>query len=115
MSSTQTATVNNNPIFAEIEQAAQKSSKFLKIQPGQSVVLKFDPNKIVMVDREIEGRKSKAAQYTVINVNDRQEKILTLSLSWALNLNEFLKASYVNLKVTRKGSGLDTSYSFLPV
>ena len=114
MSSTQTATVTN-PIFAEIEQAAQKSSKFLKIQPGQTVVLKFDANKLVLKDREIEGRKSKAVEYIVINPNDGQEKVLSLSLSWALNLNELLKGGYTTIKVSRRGSGLDTSYNFVPV
>jgi hypothetical protein len=67
------------------------------------------------VDREIENRKSRAVQYTVINVNDGQEKILSLSLSWALNLNELLKAGYTTVKVSRRGSGLDTSYNFVPV
>lgn len=104
-----------NQIFEQIEQAAQAQSRFLKIQPGQTVVLKFDANKIQLVDRQIEDRKSKAVQYTVINVNDGQEKILTLSLSWALNLNELLKAGYTSIKVSRRGGGLDTSYNFVPV
>ena len=105
----------SNPIFEQIEQAAQTQSKYMKIPPGQTVVLKFDANKIQLVDREIENRKSKAVQYTVLNVNDGQEKILSLSLSWALNLNELLKAGYTNIKVNRRGSGLDTSYNFVPV
>ena len=107
---------NPNPnVFEQIETAAQQQSRFLKIQPGQSIVLRFDANKIELKDREIEGRKSKAAQYTVINPNDGQEKILTLSLSWALNLNELLRAGYTTIKVSRRGSGLDTSYNFIPV
>jgi hypothetical protein len=106
---------NPNQIFDQIEQAAQAQSKFLKIQPGQTQVLKFDINKIQLVDREIEDRKSRAAQYTVITVNDGQEKILTLSLTWALNLNELLKSNYTTIKVSRRGSGLDTSYNFVPV
>ncbi len=87
----------------------------MKIQPGQVVVLKFDANKLQLVDREIENRKSKAVQYVVVSVNDGQEKILSLSLSWALNLNELLKAGYTTAKVSRRGSGLDTSYNFVPV
>lgn len=110
-----TTTSKINPIFDQIEDAAKNQSRFVKIPPGQAVVLKFDINKITIKDREIQGRKSKAAEYTVINVNDGQEKILTLSLSWALNLNELLKAGYLAIKITRKGSGLDTSYSFVPV
>ena len=109
------STSTPNQIFEQIEQAAQAQSKYLKIQPGQTMVLKFDANKIQLVDREIENRKSKAVQYTVLNVNDGQEKILSLSLSWALNLNELLKAGYMNIKVNRRGSWLDTSYNFVPV
>lgn len=106
---------NPNPnMFEQIEKEAQNQSRFLKIQPGQSLVLKFDANKIQLVDRQIEDRKSKAAQYTDVNVNDGQEKLLTLSLSWALNLNELLKAGYSTIKVTRRGGGLDTSYNFVP-
>jgi hypothetical protein len=110
-----TTTSTPNQIFEQIEQAAQAQSRYLKIQPGQTMVLKFDQNKIQLVDREIDGRKSKAVQYTVLNINDGQEKILTLSLSWALNLNELLKAGYTTVKVNRRGSGLDTSYNFVPV
>jgi hypothetical protein len=101
--------------FEQIEEAAQTQSRFLKVQPGQTVILQFDPKKMQLVDRKIEERKSKAVQYTVINVNDQQEKILTLSLSWSLNLNELLKAGYRVIKVSRRGSGLDTSYNFIPV
>ena len=86
------STPNQNAVFQQIEQAAQAQSKYMKIQPGQTVVLKFDANKLQLVDREIENRKSKAVQYVVISVNDGQEKILSLSLSWALNLNELLQA-----------------------
>ena len=109
------STPNQNAVFQQIEQAAQAQSKYMKIQPGQTVVLKFDANKLQLVDREIENRKSKAVQYVVISVNDGQEKILSLSLSWALNLNELLKAGYSTVKVSRRGSGLDTSYNFVPV
>lgn len=108
-------TPNQNQIFEQIEQAAQAQSKFLKLQPGQTVVLKFDANRIRLVDRQIQDKKTKAVEYVVVNVNDGQEKVLTLSLSWALNLNELLKAGYTTIKVSRRGSGLDTSYNFVPV
>ena len=103
-----------NPTYQAIEDAAKNQSRFLKVQPGTSIVLKFDANRMQLVDREIEGRKSKAVEYVVVNVNDGQEKILSFSLSWALNLNELLKAGYTTVKVSRRGSGLDTSYNFVP-
>lgn len=47
-------------IFEDIEKTAQTQSKFLKIQAGQTIVLKFDTSKIQLVDRQIGDRKSKA-------------------------------------------------------
>jgi hypothetical protein len=37
------STANQRATFEAIEQAAQAQSKYMKIQPGQTVVLKFDP------------------------------------------------------------------------
>ncbi len=102
-------------MFDKIERAAAEQSRFIKIESGQSVVLYFDPNRISLVDREINGKKSKAVQYDVIEVDTGAEKTLTLSLSWARQLNEFLKNGYSALRITRRGSGFDTQYTFMPV
>jgi hypothetical protein len=112
----QTTNLNQtNPVFESIIAAAAAQSKYMKIQDGQTVVLKFSPDKVKLVDRTINDKKSKAAEYEIINVNDGQAKVVTFSLSWALNLNELLKAGYTTIKVNRRGSGLSTSYSFVPV
>ncbi|HXG06434.1 MAG TPA: hypothetical protein VNI77_03815 [Nitrososphaera sp.] len=103
-----------NPVFDQVDKAAAEQSKFIKIESGQSVVLYFDPNRIRLIDREINGKKSKAVEYDVIDVNTGAEKTLTLSLSWARQLNEFLKAGYNAVKITRRGSGFDTQYTFMP-
>jgi hypothetical protein len=42
-------------------------------------------------------------------------KLLTFSLLWVQNLNELSKAGYTNIKVSRRGSGPDMSYNFVPV
>ncbi|MEP0826092.1 MAG: hypothetical protein HRF40_11460 [Nitrososphaera sp.] len=99
--------------FAQIEALAASQSKFLKIQPGQTVQLKFDKTKFKPIEREINGRKSKAVEYTVVTP-DNQQKVLTLSLQWALALNALLKAGYTNIKASRRGAGLDTNYTFVP-
>ncbi|MEP0825862.1 MAG: hypothetical protein HRF40_10275 [Nitrososphaera sp.] len=104
-----------NPVFDQVDKEAAEQSKFIKIESGQSVVLYFDPNRIRLVDREINSKKSKAVQYDVIEVDTGAEKTLTLSLSWARQLNEFLKNGYSALKITRRGSGFDTQYTFMPV
>ena len=107
------AQIQQSDPFAEVEALAASQSKFLKIQPGQTMLLKFDKTKFKPVEREINGRKSKAVEYTVI-ASDNREKLLTLSLQWALALNALLKAGYTNIKTSRRGSGLDTQYTFVP-
>ena len=99
--------------FAQVEALAASQSKFIRIQPGQTVVLRFDKTRFKPVEREIKGRKSKAVEYTVITP-DNQEKVLTLSLQWALALNALLKEGYTNIRVSRRGAGLDTNYTFVP-
>ena len=99
--------------FAEVEALAASQSKFLKIQPGQTVQLRFDKTRFKPVERDINGRKSKAVEYTVVTP-DNQQKSLTLSLQWALALNALLKAGYTSIKASRRGAGLDTNYTFVP-
>lgn len=107
------AQVQQTDPFAEVEALAASQSKFLKIQPGQTTLLRFDKAKFKPVEREINGRKSKAVEYT-ITTPDNREKILTLSLQWALALNALLREGYTNIKVSRRGAGLDTNYTFVP-
>ena len=106
--------MSTNPIFEQIEQAAENQTKFIKIQAGQAMTLTFDANKVRLIDSEYEGKKSKRVEYDVINEGGNP-KTITFSLSWALNLNELLKAGTTKIKVIRKGSGLSTSYMFVPV
>jgi hypothetical protein len=115
--STQTAT--KYATFDEVKQTAESQSKFIKVQPGQTVVLKFlktpeGNQRMQVIEKEFEGRKSKAIKYDVLNINDGQEKVLELSLSWALNLNAILQEGFDVIKITRTGSGLQTSYGFAP-
>jgi hypothetical protein len=107
------AQIQQSDPFAEVEALAASQSKFLRIQPGQTMLLRFDKAKFKLVEREINGRKSKAVEYTVIT-HENREKLLTLSLQWALALNALLKAGYTNIKVSRRGGGLDTNYTFVP-
>jgi len=107
------AQIQQSDSFAEVEALAASQSKFLKIQAGQTMLLKFDKAKFKPVERVINGRKSKAVEYTVFTP-DNQQKVLTLSLQWALALNALLKAGYTNIKASRRGSGLDTQYTFVP-
>lgn len=105
--------------FDQVEKVAEENSNYVKIKDGQTVLLKFLRDeqglpKMYEVDRDFGGNKSKAIEYEVIDVNVAKQKTVQFSLSWALNLNEILKEGYSLIKVKRTGSGLDTSYSFVP-
>jgi hypothetical protein len=76
-------------------------------------VLRFDKEKFKPPEREINGKKSNAVEYSVVTP-ENEEKILTLSLSWAVTVNDFLKSGCTNIKVSRRGTGLDTKYTFVP-
>lgn len=107
--------MSQNNIFDQIESAYQAQNKFVKIEAGKSVVLNFDPNKLKLVDRKFQdGRTSKAVEYIVTNEGGN-EKVLTLSMSWALALNDLLKRGKTKIEVMRRGMGLDTTYTFIPV
>jgi hypothetical protein len=103
----------SNPVFEQIEQAAENQTRFIKMQSGESLTLTFNPNKVKLVDSTYEGKTTKRVEYTVTNAGGN-EKVLTLSLSWALNLNELLKRGHTRIEVVRKGSMKDTSYTFIP-
>ena len=103
----------NNPIFEQIEQAEESQNRFIKVKEGTPIVLTFDANKIRIVESDYQGKKSKRVEYDVINTGGNQ-KTITFSLSWAMNLNELLKRGHTKIEVVRKGSGMDTTYNFIP-
>jgi hypothetical protein len=102
-------------IFEETEALTSSGSKFLRLEPGQTVTLKFDPYKARVVDRTFKDKTSKAIEYPVTDINNGQDKLFTLSPQWAKQLNTLLKEGFNTIRVGRKGSGLDTSYSFVPI
>ena len=57
----------------------QKDNKFIKIEPGQKKILKFDAEKIEQVEAEFNGKKSMRFRYIVIEEggsSSNQEKVL---------------------------------------
>jgi hypothetical protein len=118
MSNIQQSSQNKN-IFEQIESLArQTQSEFLKIQPNQTITLQFEmENGIPLartIEREYKGKKSNAVNYAVKTL-DGTRKTLTLSLSWALNVNDLLKEGHTKIKISRRGEGVDTRYTFIPV
>jgi hypothetical protein len=89
----------------------QKDSKFIKIEPGQKKILKFNPEKIEQVEAEFNGKKSMRFRYTVIEEGSTdQEKYLEVGKRTSEDIDSFLGEGATRLKVQRFGSGTDTRY-----
>ena len=94
----------------------QRDNKFIKIEPGQKNILKFNPEKIEQVEAEFNGKKSLRFRYTVMeegNDND-QEKYLEVGKRTSEDIDSFLMEGATRLKVQRFGTGTDTRYHVIP-
>jgi hypothetical protein len=88
----------------------QKDNKFIKIEPGQKKLLKFNPEKIEQVEAEFNGKKSMRFRYTVIEEGTDQEKYLEVGKRTSEDIDSFLGEGASRLKVQRFGAGIDTRY-----
>ncbi len=91
----------------------QKDSKFIKIEPGQKKMLKFNPERIEQVEAEFNGKKSMRFRYTVIeegNSNKDQEKYLEVGKRTSEDIDSFLMEGATRIRVQRFGAGTDTRY-----
>jgi hypothetical protein len=88
----------------------QRDSKFIKIEPGQKKILKFNPEKIEQVEAEFNGKKSMRFRYTVIEEGTDQEKYIEVGKRTSEDIDSFLGEGASRLKVQRFGAGIDTRY-----
>lgn len=91
----------------------QRDNKFIKIEPGQKKILKFNPEKIEQVEAEFNGKKSMRFRYTVIEEGSNstdQEKYIEVGKRTSEDIDAFLAEGATRLKVQRFGSGTDTRY-----
>src|SRR5688572_1229477 len=94
-------------IFDVIDEEAKKATSFVTIQAGQKMLLKFDTNKISVVETEFQGKKGKRVQYKVVEPNQPfDEKDFRLGFTHAKQLNALLKAGLNLIMVERQGAGL---------
>jgi hypothetical protein len=65
------------------EESLKKDSKYIKLDPGEKRILRFDVEKIEQVEAEFECKKSIRYQYIVTDPNDleQQDKYFTVSKS----------------------------------
>jgi hypothetical protein len=92
----------------------QKDNRFIRIEPGQRKILKFNPEKIEQMEAEFNGKKSMRFRYTVIeeggSSTEDQEKYLEVGKRTSEDIDSFLVEGVTRLKVQRFGSGTDTRY-----
>lgn len=96
----------------EIEQVLNKSSQYVRIEPGESKILKFFVGrKIEEVEKLYNGQLFKRISFTVVDteVND-SEKVLEVGKRSARLIIAKLKEGHTVLKIERIGSGKDTLY-----
>jgi hypothetical protein len=102
----------------EIEQVLNKSSQYVRIDPGESKILRFVLGKrIEEVEKPYNGQLFKRISFTVVETgnNDNSEKIFEVGKRSARLIIAKLKESYTVLKIERIGSGKDTLYVPTPV
>jgi hypothetical protein len=102
----------------EIEQVLNKSSQYVRIDPGESKILRFVLGKrIEEVEKPYNGQLFKRISFTVVETgnNDSSEKIFEVGKRSARLIIAKLKEGYTVLKIERIGSGKDTLYVPTPV
>jgi len=83
-------------------------SKYIKLEPDESIVLQFNAEKI----KHVEGKFGLRISYTVIdpNYSDKGEKRFEASKLTSKKIDSLLSQGRTLLRITRVGSGKDTSY-----
>jgi hypothetical protein len=84
-------------------------SKYIRLEPDETVVLVFNPEKI----KHVEGQFGPRIQYSVINPNysDKGEKKFETGKLTSKLIDAQLLQGKNTLKITRQGEGKETSYN----
>jgi hypothetical protein len=98
-------------------ESRESNSKFIKLQPNEKRILKFDAEKIEQRETDFNGRGRKTMQYiyTVTEPNNgNQEKVLEVGKRTSQEIDSHLGEGRTLLMVQRFGLGLDTRYHVIP-
>jgi hypothetical protein len=98
------------------EESRKKESKYVKLDPGEKVLLHFDTEKMGPVEGEFDGKKVIRYQYTVTDPDnpDQQERYFTVSKRTSAVIDTYLSEGKTILNVHRIGAGRDTHYPITP-
>jgi hypothetical protein len=110
-------TQNQNQDLSEIAKSKLESntelwkaeSKYIKLELDETIVLQFDPEKM----KHVEGKFGPRISYSVIdpNYSDKGEKKFEAGKLTSKKVDSLLSQGKTLLKITRVGSGKDTSYN----
>jgi hypothetical protein len=98
-------------------ESRDSNSKFIKLQPNEKRILKFDAEKIEQRETDFNGRGRKTLRYmyTVSEPNNgNQEKFLEVGKRTSQEIDSHLVEGRSLLMVQRFGLGLDTRYHIIP-
>jgi hypothetical protein len=78
------------------------------LEPSETTILKFNPEKI----KHVEGQFGVRISYTVIdpNYSDKGEKKFETGKLTSKQIDSLLRQGKTTLKITRQGEGKETSY-----
>ena len=84
-------------------------SKYIRLEPGETVVLQFNPEKI----KHVEGQFGIRISYAVIdpNYSDKGEKKFETGKLTSKQIDSLLRQGKTTLQITRSGEGKETSYT----
>jgi hypothetical protein len=90
----------------------KENSIFLSIDPGEEVILKFNPELIEPIEDTFNGVSKPKFRYTVIEQKNKKIKYWTVSQWISKKVDSYLAKDHTVLKIKRIGSGLNTIYHF---
>lgn len=98
--------------LARNAESRQKDSKFIKLQPNEKRVYKFNPEMIEQVETEFNGKKSLRYRYTVIDSSNgtNQQRYLDVGKRTSEDIDAYLNEGKTVIKIQRFGLGIDTRY-----
>ena len=97
-----------------IAELRQNQSPYIKLQPSEKRILRFNAEKIEPVERDFNGTKTLRFQYTVTDPNEgsnSKERYLTVSKRTSEEIDAYLAEQKTLLRIHRFGAGKDTRYS----
>jgi hypothetical protein len=97
-----------------IAQLRKKESKYINIDPEETIILQFDAEKIEQIKRDYDGIISTKYQYTTTESNSSEQKIFETSGRVSRKIDLFLRNGNTVLRIQRFGLGKQTKYNISP-